>query len=84
MFYGMQSTCRENEFLLGKFYIDPQTKNYETLPGFYELNNTKNAFKGKVELTADEKTMEITLPTQHDLIFTSELKEVFGLYQKEK
>ena len=83
MFYGKQSTCKENEFLLGNFYIDPQTINYETLAWYYELNDTNNAFKGKVELNADEKTMDITLTTQHDLNFT-ELIDVFGLYKKEK
>ena len=80
----MQLTCKENEYLLGKVHIDPQTKNYETRSGFYELNDKKNAFKGKVELKVDEKTTEITLTTQHEIIFTSELNEVFGLYQKEK
>ena len=62
--------------------IEPKTINDEMPPGKYELIDINNAFKGSVELKLDEKIMKTFLTTHHEIIFNSELNEVFGFVKK--
>ena len=62
----MHLTGKKIEYLLGYFYVDPKTVKYEILRGIYERNDIKNAFKGSVELKADDKTMKTILTIHHD------------------
>ena len=61
----MQLTTKEVEYLLGFVYNDPETKQCETPPGTYELNDNFNAFEKSVELEADKKAIETRLTAQH-------------------
>ena len=99
MLYRMELTTEEIEYILGFEYIEPETINYEIKPGIYEFNEIVNAFSKQIsehtckdckdnlglslKIRADKKSMKTILETSHELIFNSNLNEIFGFTKKQ-
>ena len=78
MYFSMHLTTGEFAYILGYKYYDPKIKNYGQLTGIYDPIDNNNAFNGKIEIKADEKTMRKTSTTPHELFTNSELNEILG------
>ena len=97
LLYRMELTTEEIEYILDFQYIEPETINYEIKPGIYEFNEIVNAFSKQIsehtckdckdldlslKIKADKKSMKTILETSHELIFNSNLNQVFGFTKK--
>ena len=76
-------TSEENEYVLGYFfYVEPKTINNRIPPGIFDMKCKNIAFRGSVEVEADEKSMTTILTTYHEIILTCKLIVVLGVTKK--
>ena len=80
MYYRMQLTIDQIEYILGYEYIDAKTIVYEIPIGIYEL--TQLMYPKDLEVKADEKYMKTFLTRKCVIIFNSDLNEVLGFTNK--
>ena len=78
----MQSTSKKMNLFLPFVRVDPQPIIYDKPQKSYELNDISNALDGSVELTAEEKLIGTISATHLEIIFNSELNEIFSLTKK--
>ena len=98
MLFRMGLKTNEIEYILGYEYIEAKTNNYEIKPGIYEFHEIVDAFALKIaehtckdckdfgislKIKADKKSMKTILETSHEIIFDSNLNEVFGFIKKQ-
>ena len=82
IYYRMKLTLENFEYYIESLFIEPKTLNYEISPGVYKSVEINNAFKGSVEVKADEKQMKTILTTHHEMNLNTQLNEALGFKKK--
>ena len=76
MYYRMQLTIDEIEYILGYDYIDAKTIYFEIKHGFFELAVLNAALTKNLEVEANEKFVKTVLTTKYYIIFNTDPIEV--------